>query len=617
MIRRLRLLLRPRTLLPLLAGMAVLFALGRIAYQVAGEPPPQQALFLLVDDRTVLDAPQVVLWRDAASEVGVPLQVLRASDFLRPQPWPATPVGIVLPDGLLPRASRALTERLADYVRGGGRLMVVYDAATQTPNGGDAADHRALLSDVVGIDYALYRALGQQQTVREAVQGDPALLRALHVPPGKYMPVAAPGPATITSYQYGAIAYPAFATRGRYAGRVLLQGRSGNLVAGLRDVGRGQVLFVNLPLGYLKLRTDGMLLHGFLAWFGEQVCGLPRLLGVPDGVGGLVMNIHVDSNSSLLPLETLRAHGKLFTQGPYSVHFTAGPDTYHNGDDTGLDIDHNLVSRQWVRYFDARGDAIGSHGGWIHNEFAQRISETNGNVYADWIARNDASLERITGKPVREYSSPEGHHPQWITDWLQAHGFLGYYFTGDTGMAPTRSYRDGRRSDRTTWAFPLVPYGDVASFEEAGDAHIGEDAMGRWLVSLAGFAATDRSVRLFYFHPPGVIEYEAALDRMLDAVRARGNAFRWYTISGHAAFLNRRERTQWRLVAVEGGWRLDADNPQGLADLAWHIPAHAYAGVQPRSGDVLVAPVEDGWLLRVRGGNAASVFLPARQSARR
>ncbi|HSR64086.1 MAG TPA: hypothetical protein VLM17_00560, partial [Xanthomonadaceae bacterium] len=233
--RRLRLLLRPRALLPLLAGIAVLFALGRIAYQVVGEPPPEQALFLLVDDHSTLDAPQVGLWRDAADEVGIPLRVLRASEFLRPQPWPATPVGIVLPDGLLRRASRSLTERLADYARGGGRLMVVYDAATQTPGGGDAADHRALLADAVGIDYALYRALGQGQTVHEAVQGDPALLRALHVPPGKYMPVAAPGPATITSYRYGAIAYPAFATRGRYAGRVLLQGRSGNLVAGLRD----------------------------------------------------------------------------------------------------------------------------------------------------------------------------------------------------------------------------------------------------------------------------------------------------------------------------------------------------------------------------------------------
>jgi hypothetical protein len=617
MMRRMRLLLRPRALLPVLAALAVVFVLGRIAYQAVGERPPEQALFLLIADDASAKTPQVQLWRDAADEVGVPLKVLHASEFLRPQPWPARPVGIVLPDGLLTRASRSLTERLADYVRGGGHLMVVYDAATQTSSGGDAVDHRALLSELVGVDYALFRQLGQRQTLREPVHGDPALLRELHVPPGKYMPVAAPGPATITSYQYGALAYPAFATQGRFDGRTLLQGRSGNLVAGLRTVGKGQVLFVNLPLGYLKLRTDGMLLHGFLAWFGERICGLPRLLSVPDGIGGLVMNIHVDSNSSLAPLQELRTHSRLFAQGPYSVHFTAGPDTYHSGDNTGLDLEHNPVSQDWVRFFAARGDAIGSHGGWIHNEFAERISETNGATYAAWIARNDAALERLTGKPVREYSSPVGHHPQWITDWLQQHGVLGYYFTGDTGMAPTRTYRYGRRSDQSTWAFPVVPYGAVASFEEASDAHIGGDEMRRWLVDLAGFAAVDRSVRLFYFHPPGVVDYTGALDRMLDAVHARGNAFRWYTITDQATFLDRREQTRWHLVVQRGGWRLEASNPQGLSGLAWHVPAHAYAGVRPVAGDVVIAPVEDGWLLRVRSGNQAIVFLPALQSTRR
>lgn len=613
MMRRMRLLLRPRALLPLLAAVALLFGLGRLAYQAIGEPPPEQSLFLLVGDDVALGSPQVRLWVDAASEVGVPLDVMHASDFLRPRPWPARPAGIVLPDGLVRRSSRSLTERLADYVGTGGHLMVVYDAATQTLGGGDPADHRALLSDLVGTDYALYRLLGQRQTLREPIQGDPAVLRALHVPPGKYMPVAAPGAATITSYEYGAIAYPAFATRGAYAGRTLLRGHSGNLVAGLRAAGRGQVLFVNLPLGYLKLRTDGMLLHGFLAWFGEDVCGLPRLLAVPDGIGGLVMNIHVDSNASLMPLQALRERSRLFTQGPYSVHFTAGPDTYRSGDRTGLDLEHNPIAQEWVHVFAARGDAVGSHGGWIHNAFAAQVDETNGAVYAGWIARNNAVLEHLTGTPIREYSSPSGHHPQWITDWLQQHGVLGYYFTGDTGMAPTHSYRYGRRSDRSTWAFPLVPYGAVASFEEASEAHIGDDEMGRWLVDLAGFAAVDRSARLFYFHPPGGIEYTGALDRMLDAVKVRGNAFRWYTISGLSQFLDRREQTRWRLTVERGGWQLEASNPQDLAGLAWQVPARTYAGVRPLSGDVTVAPVEDGWLLRVRSGHRVTVFLPARQ----
>nr|MDQ3057749.1 polysaccharide deacetylase family protein [Pseudomonadota bacterium] len=403
-----------------------------------------------------------------------------------------------------------------------------------------------------------------------------------------------------------------FVTRGDYKGRVLMSGRDGNLVAGLGRSGKGQVLFVNLPLGYLKLRSDGMLLHGFLSWFGEEICGLPRLLAVPDGIGGLVLNWHIDSNASLAPLKMLQSETTMFSHGPYSVHFTAGPDTYKVGDRSGLDLEHNLESQAWVRLFAAKGNAIGSHGGWAHNIFAASLNDHNGAEFAPWIARNDAALEALTGQPVTEYSSPEGRHPQWVTDWLQDHGILGYYFTGDTGMAPTRTYRDGKRSDRTTWAFPLVPYGRVASFEDAAEAGVSQAEIGRWLVDLAGFVAVDRSVRLFYFHPPGGVDYPRSVQSLLDAVDARGNAFRWYTISGLSTFLNRRENTRWSFDDDRNGWLMSAHNPAGLADLAWHVPASSYSGVSARDGDLAIVAVEDGWLVRVQAGQSASVHLQAR-----
>lgn len=611
MIRRLRLLMRPRWILLALLMLAAIFVCGRLLYAAIGEPRPEQRLILLVADGMDPSTAQVRLWTDAANETGLPLRVMHASEFLRPQLWPTKAAGIVLPDGLLRRASRSLTERLDHYVRSGGNLMVVYDAATLLQNGGDASDHRALLSDLVGVDYALYHELGTALTVREPLHGDPALLRELHVPPGKYMPVGEAGPATITAYHYGEIAYPAFVTRGRYQGRVLLAGKNGNLAAGLHRAGRGQVLFVNLPLGYLKQRTDGMLLHGFLAWYGEHVVGLPRLLSVPRGVGGLVLNWHIDSNSSLAPLQLLREQGHLFRHGPYSVHFTAGPDTYRPGDNTGLDLARNPVTQSWVKLFAARGDAIGSHGGWSHNAFAQGVNEHNGATYGPWIARNDIAVARLTGKPVTEYSSPEGHHPQWITDWLGQHGIRGYYFTGDTGMAPTRSYRDGHRSDTVTWAFPLVPYGRIASFEEATGEGIDGARMGRWLTGLVDFVAVDRSVRLFYFHPPGVMGYLGAIDDMLNAADARGKAFRWYTISGLSRFLDRRDLTTWTMSADGDGWLLQAHNPEGLDDLTWDIPASRYTEIAPVAGNVRIARIKGGWLLWAEHGQRFSVRLQA------
>ncbi|MDQ3494572.1 MAG: polysaccharide deacetylase family protein, partial [Pseudomonadota bacterium] len=600
-----RFLLQPRLVLRYLVLTVVLFVLAIVVYRTIAQPRTEQALFLVISDKTPIDSPQVRLWVDAASETGLPLRVMPVSELLRPKPWPTLPVGIVLPDGMLQSATLALTDRLRGYVQQGGNLMVVFDAATRF-RPGEADNNRARMSGLIGVDYALYDQLRDAAIRRAPVEGEAGTMRALHVPPGKFMP-ASGNRVELTTYEYGAVSYPSFVTRGRYKGRVLLSGRDGNLVAGLGRSGKGQVLFVNLPLGYLKLRSDGMLLHGFLSWFGEEICGLPRLLAVPDGIGGLVLNWHIDSNASLEPLKTLQSETSLFAHGPYSVHFTAGPDTYKVGDRSGLDLEHNPESQAWVRLFAAKGNAIGSHGGWAHNVFAAGINDHNDAEFAPWIARNNAALEALVGQPVTEYSAPEGRHPQWVTDWLQDHGILGYYFTGDTGMAPTRSYRDGKRSDRTTWAFPLVPYGRVASFEDAAEAGVPQAEIGHWLVDLAGFVAVDRSVRLFYFHPPGGIDYPRSVQSLLDAIDARGNAFRWYTISGLSTFLNRREKTRWSFDDDRNGWLMSAHNPDGLANLAWHVPASSYSGVTARDGDLAIVAVEDGWLVRVQGGQSASV----------
>ena len=136
------------------------------------------------------------------------------------------------------------------------------------------------------------------------------------------------------------------------------------------------MLFVNLPLGYLASRTDGLLLHSFLHFFGVHMLGLPYLASVPDGVGGLVFNWHVDARSSLKPLKMLADEG-IFDRGKFSIHFTAGPDVDAFGDHKGLDVAHDPKTQKWIHYLLARGQEIGSHGGWIHNYFGDHINDTN------------------------------------------------------------------------------------------------------------------------------------------------------------------------------------------------------------------------------------------------
>ena len=71
-----------------------------------------------------------------------------------------------------------------------------------------------------------------------------------------------PGPqdeVVVAGYGYEAINYEHFATQGPCRARTLLYTHDGDVIAAEREEGRGTVLFVNLPLGYLKTRTDGLL----------------------------------------------------------------------------------------------------------------------------------------------------------------------------------------------------------------------------------------------------------------------------------------------------------------------------------------------------------------------
>jgi hypothetical protein len=276
---------------------------------------------LLVPDSAKLDDPAVTIWTDAAAEEGVQLIPVRDSDFLAQR---ATYAAVILPDHIHLQASGALVTAIEQYVASGGNLMLVFDAGT--------LDERNLypliksrFSKLAGVDYAFYTALRGNTVQGAAILGTASTMQELQVPPGKTvaftgsiagvapdLPRATAPYYTISTYTYGDVLYASFVTRGRYDGEVLLRSVPG-LVAGYRHSGLGNVLFVNLPLGYLGRRTDGLLLHGFLHYFAERT-GLPLLAAVPDATGGLVLNWHLDSNAAEAALQEIEKLG-FFQQG--------------------------------------------------------------------------------------------------------------------------------------------------------------------------------------------------------------------------------------------------------------------------------------------------------------
>jgi hypothetical protein len=570
-------------------------------------------LLLLVPDGTSFSNPKVTMWLDAGSEEGLHVVPVHDSEFLRPLWGESKCAGVILPDSIHQQASDLFIADLHRFVADGGKLLLVYDAGTFSLNGAYAAG-RSRLSDLAGVDYALYDKLGDKTIQWSKVTSSSAIVSQLEIPPGKYYPfhaetsgsVAHGGPpitpggnfeVELRRYKYGDLQYPSFVTSGDYGGEALFRSSNG-LIAGQRPYQKGSVLFVNLPLGYLKGSTDGLLLHAFLGYFAGHTLSLPRLTAVPDGIGGLVLNWHVDSNAAIKPLQEMSSWS-LLQQGPYSIHITAGPDAGKFGDRKGFDVDHNPVSQTLIHQFVNQGYEIGSHGGWIHDYFSAHVDTDNPKDLEQFLALNQNSLEKVAGKPVKEYSAPNGNQPPWVTHWLEAHGFVAYYFTGDTGMGPTQGYRNGEREARNVWAFPISHLDRAAGFEEMNTEGYSSSEIDRWLAAITDFTAEHGTVRLVYFHPPGILQYHGLIDRWMEQtgrLKADGR-FRWYTMTELAGFLNSRKQVKWKMSENSGLITFEATHPQTLNHETWRIPASSFAQPKIVEGAAKVVRDNDAWMV--------------------
>jgi len=570
-------------------------------------------IILLVPDDASFSDPGVTVWLDAASEEGLHVVPVRDSSYLRPLTDERICAGVILPDSIHVRASDLLVSAIHEYVASGGHLMLVYDAATKSSQGFYSSD-RSRLSDLAGVDYAFYKALGAGMIQSGEVSGAIPVMDELGVPPGKYFPFEKTSgskgdepQAQLRRYQFGQLDYPSFVTSGNYDGKVLLRSGAG-IAAGYRAYGKGSVLFVNLPVAFLAENTDGLPLHAFLKYFAEHVLALPHLLAVPDAVGGIVLDWHVDSNAAIRSLQAVTTW-PIMRQGPYSIDVTAGPDAHEAGDGQGFDVLHNPVSRRLVLQLLDRGNEIGSHGGWIHDYFSAHVDTDPPEQMEKYLALNKAALEEVTGRPVVEYSAPSGNQPEWVTHWLEAHGFVAYYFTGDTGMGPTVGYRDSHRAGQDIWAFPIVHLDRAASFEEMARESVPLPVVEQWLDLLTSFVVAHRQVRLAYFHPPGILPYRRVVNDWLKRtgkLRSQGQ-FRWYTMAQIAKFLNSRRKVNWRWTERDGLARLEASDPTSLSHFAWKIPAERYGEPGLTRGSAEIVKASDGWIVVAGEGNQLEV----------
>ena len=597
----------PWLVLVLLFGMLLLVG-GALHKRLVSNEPGSADMLMLVPDGTGDGSPAAAVWLDAAKEEGVALHLITMSEFLERSDRSDSVNALILPDSLIRRSTEPVIERVIAFRRKGGRLMVVDDALMEVDD--RVQPDSAPLTDVVGLRYG--------PSVRSSAVAQPVLVteatrQALRLPPGKTLPLDAPAAsallgqpsAALSGYQYGVLRYQVFSTEGHFPGKVLLADAQGDVVAGLRPAtgDGGDVLFINLPLGYLKGRTDGLLLHAFLHYFAFDVCKLPIMSVAPDDIGRMVFNWHIDSNAANVVLDNLDQY-RLAADGPFSIDVTAGPDVDVIGDGRGLDLAHNPAMQQSLKKLMKRGDEIGSHGGWIHNYFGKNVDTEPSAEMRDDLEKNMAAITAVTGVSPREYSAPLGNQPAWVTDWLEQHGFVAYYFTGNGDMAPTRSYRDGVLRNHRIWSFPILVDGDIASFEEAGEAGVPPNDMEQWLDRTTDFVADEGTIRTFYSHPHSFPKYLQTIDSWLQHVDQlkRDKRFAWITMPQAASFMDARIATRWNLTRSRGQLTLTADTQQSLEHQAWRWPSDA-GKPQIIEGHATVSPIASGYRVVAGAGN--------------
>lgn len=602
----------------LLLFLGTLFSTAVYMHRSGPHTNGSDILLLLVPDAVNSNEPGIQEWLDAAEEEGLQMEIIRDSDFLDPM-FHMHAAALIVPDQVHRRANDALIGALNQYVRGGGKLMLVYDACTWDLNG-RFPELGSRLSDLAGVNYALYGLYGKNTMEDSQVWGRASAMQELEIPPGEFVPMdkrnrpalwrevaqgeGAPGSRkeddtryTFIAYKYGDLPYPSFRTAGRFDGKVLLESAAG-LAAGVRKHGAGDVLFVNLPLGYLESRTDGLLLHSFLRYFAVHLLHFPYLAPVPDGIGGLVLNWHIDARSAMKSLEVLRNRG-IFNYGPFSMHMTAGPDVDAFHDGKGLNIGKDPEAEKWIQFFRSQGDEVGSHGGWIHNYFGQNVTDQNEAHFEQYLDWNKKALEGATGKSMTEYSAPLGNHPEWVTQWLEKNGFVAYYFAGDAGMGPTLVYRDHGRDSSSVWGFPILHLGAEASLEEMEFDGISQSTVQGWLLSIADFTAQAHVARLVYSHPLGATRYIQPLLALMAQTTSLANQgkFRWYTMTSLANFLNTRRAVHWTIKTDNDNISLDASHPKTLDHQTWVFPKSHYSNLRVTRGKADIRAVDDEWFI--------------------
>ena len=574
--------------------------------------------------QTSYDKSILSVYASTLKNEGVPFKVISCSDLIAfdPRSLAKNIPAVIFPDMAAEKLPQSMEIWAENYLKNGGNVAVIYNAGIYDRHG--LYLKRAVFSRIIGLNYMLYSEKKGKSYVEAFIRfknkGSEDLFQ---IPYGntmdgflsgyKYGPLEYPIAYTVAGsrlsgkniYAYGIEkngkklkSFPSFADVHKYFGSTSPEGIKKFPAVVLKKYGRGHILYVNLPLGYLNgYETDGFLMGAFIRMFLFKVALVPHLVDSPYGKGGLVVDWHIENYLVRKSIPYMINNHILRKNLKFSFDVSAGSFEDHPGDGRGVDAcgkNRNII-KMILPY-----GVIGTDGGWAHNWWYRNIRDGKfkEKQMTYWINKNNECLQSITGYKIKEYMPSQGIYPQPVsTKIINKLGMIATYYAGNIGSGPSTMFWKGKIISSKVIAFPVSEYGDVASLYELRDyQHISNAGVLTWQKDIVNYCVKNRVVRLWYSHPYDIWEY-----KYLKAMKSFTNYMEKKQKQGKllvrpmtyfASFMLRFLKTRYSFISSkDGSLTLFIKNKEGLKGITVALPKNQIKKPASRGG---VYKIEEG-----------------------
>lgn len=568
----------------------------------------QVSVFILYNKKNLEAAPFIAdAYSSVLSEEGVPHRLALAEDVidLDAEKLAVRVPAIILPEYIIQMAPEGLSGWLKEYLDAGGNVAVVYDAATLNDRGRFLRE--AALSELVGLNYInAYDSNIKAYDNAKIEFANTAALDLFEITPGKTVRGTTLGDIGLDEAKF----HVAHSTQVKdipqdavYA-YALTDSQKKVPALLLKKQGKGNLLYVNMTLGFLKAHANDMPLRSIMRTFLFKVAKTPHFMNTENGIGTFVINwgiyVHLDDHI----LRDKIAQGYFRKDIETSIHIAAGEFLYEPGDRYGFDAAGRGYGQLKAL---AQYGTIGSLGGWSYNWFIRQMEqgEFTEKEIREYIEKNNKTLENITGEKIREYTAPGGLHSQpLMTKIIGELGMNSYSYFGDYGSAPNRTFVGRKKISDDVIAFPVTPYGKFADLWEYQEIYpdkseIAYSEIGDWLADLSEFVEKKKNVRTFFLHEQNMFYFQEEILELLDKLgdRQKKGHIKVTPMSKYADFFKRFLATKYDFTLNGKTLNVSYTNPENLKGIVLALPKARYAA--PEDGSLEVTEDEGYYYVKV------------------